>query len=308
MFGVGDGDVMGRITMIASSLLSEPLESLHGHGEMSHSPSLSVASQQLQWGQQETRYLIGIRAELESDFKAVKRNKALWEIVSSKMRERGYQRTPDQCKCKWKNLVNRYKGKETSDPEEGRPCPFFEELHAVFTQRAKNMQQSLNEPKGGSVQKKKKLKGMSGDRYSFEFSEDEDEDEDDSEEEPIRSISRKRKAEKTVTDKSTKATGASKVSNSTNGGLQELLKKFMNQQQNMEAEWREIMERRALERQLFEQEWRQSMEKLERERLMVEQAWREREEQRRIREEGRAERRDALLTTLLNKLLRENNL
>ena len=67
------------------------------------------------------------------------------------------------------------------------------------------------------------------------------------------------------------------------------------------------MERRAHERQLFEQEWRQSMEKLERERLMIEQAWREREEQRRMREESRAERRDALLTTLLNKLINESN-
>lgn len=62
----------------------------------------------------------------------------------------------------------------------------------------------------------------------------------------------------------------------------------------------------AQERRVLEQEWRQSMEKLERERLMLEQAWREREEQRRMREESRAEKRDALITTLLNKLLRED--
>ena len=73
-------------------------------------------------------------------------------------------------------------------------------------------------------------------------------------------------------------------------------------------QWREAMERRAHERQMFEQEWRQSMEKLERERLMVEQAWREREEQRRAREESRAENRDVLLTTLLNKLIHDNRL
>lgn len=63
----------------------------------------------LQWGQQETRDFIGIRAELEKDFNVSKRNKSLWEVVSCKMKERGFVRTPDQCKCKWKNLVMRYK-------------------------------------------------------------------------------------------------------------------------------------------------------------------------------------------------------
>lgn len=62
-----------------------------------------------QWGQEETRELILIRGELERDFTTAKRNKTLWEIVSARMRDRGYNRTPDQCKCKWKNLLNRYK-------------------------------------------------------------------------------------------------------------------------------------------------------------------------------------------------------
>ncbi|KAF2316106.1 hypothetical protein GH714_041081 [Hevea brasiliensis] len=87
-----------------------------------------------------------------------------------------------------------------------------------------------------------------------------------------------------------------------------MLKEFFRQQQRMEMQWREMMERRAHEQQLFEQEWRESMEKIERERLMIEQNWREREEQRRIREESRAERRDALLTTLLSKLVHENDI
>ncbi|KAJ7953328.1 Trihelix transcription factor GT-3b [Quillaja saponaria] len=237
-----------------------------------------------------------------------KRNKMLWEVVSTKMRERGFRRSPEQCKCKWKNLVNRYKGKETSDPENGRQCPFFEELTAVFTQREQNMQQLLLESEARSAQTKKGVKRFSGDRSSEEFSEDEDGIEDDSEEErPARTNSRKRKADKVVVDKSSRAMTATNTSSNTASGIQEMLKEFFQQQQMMEMQWREMMERRALERQLFEQEWRQSMEKLERERLLVEQAWREREEQRRIREENRAERRDALLTTLLNKLIHESN-
>ncbi|XP_057761175.1 trihelix transcription factor GT-3b-like [Arachis stenosperma] len=261
---------------------------------------------QPQWSQQETREFIAIRAELERDFTASKRNKTLWEVVSSKMRERGFRRSPEQCKCKWKNLVNRYKGKETSDPEHSRQCPFFEELHAVFTERARNMQRLLLESEARSAQTKKGVKRSSGERSSEEYSEDDEEVEDDSEEEkPSRSNARKRKVDKT--DKSSKANNPSNTFSNTASSIQEMLNEFFQQQLRMEMQWREMMDRRAQERQLFEQEWRHTMEKLERERLMIEQTWREREEQRRMREESRAERRDALLTTLLNKLIHESN-
>ncbi|GKV10546.1 hypothetical protein SLEP1_g21892 [Rubroshorea leprosula] len=293
MFGGEESEPLRRIGMIAPSMLSP------------HPPT-----QQPQWGQEETRELIAIRGELERDFTVSKRNKALWEVVSTRMRERGYIRTPDQCKCKWKNLLNRYKqGKETSDPDTGRQCPFFEELQAVFNERAKNMQRMLLESEAGLTQAKKRMKRVSVERSSEEFSEYEDEEEDESEEERRRSNSRKRKVEKNVLDKSPRATTSTTAGRiNSSSSLQEMLKEFLQQQQTMEIQWREMMERRANERRLFEQEWRQSMEKLERERLMVEQAWREREEQRRIREDSRAERRDALLTTLLNKLINDNNL
>jgi len=200
-------------------------------------------------------------------------------------------------------------GKETSDPEHSRQCPFFEELHAVFTQRAHNMQRSLLESETRSAQAKKGVKRSSGDRSSEELSEDDEEVEYDSEEEkPSRSNTRKRKVDKVGTDKSSsRANNSLQGVSSSTSSIQEMLKEFFQHQLRMEMQWREMMERRAHERQLFEQEWRQSMEKLERERLIIEQTWREREEQRRMREESRAEKRDALLTTLLNKLINESN-
>lgn len=67
------------------------------------------APAQGQWGQDETKELIRIRTELERDSTVAKRSKALWDAVSSNMSQRGFFRTPDQCKCKWKNLLNRYK-------------------------------------------------------------------------------------------------------------------------------------------------------------------------------------------------------
>lgn len=208
-------------------------------------------------------------------------------------------------------------GKETSDPENGRKCPFFEELHAVFTERAKNMQRLLLESEVGSAQARKRARRINaGDHSSDEFSEDEDDDEGESEDErlPRSSNPRKRKADR---ERSTRTTAASDTKSvrlpnvaNVNGTscIPEMLKEFFQQQQRMEMQWQEAMERRVQERRMFEQEWRQSMENLQRERLMVEQAWREREEQRRAREESRAEKRDVLLTTLLNKLIHDNHL
>ncbi|OVA18409.1 Myb-like domain [Macleaya cordata] len=304
--GGGENETLNRMNMMSAAAAALPLQLNPATitGEMSTS-SMSMKKDERvpQWSHQETRDFISIRAELERDFNVSKRNKTLWEIVSVKMKERGYRRSPDQCKCKWKNLVNRYKGKETSDPENGRQCPFFEELRAVFTEREKNMHRLLVESESGGVQMKKKVKRQSGDRSSDDFSDEDDDGEDDSEEERLtRSTSRKRKA---IKDRNQRNTASEK---GTNSGIQEMLQEFFQQQQRMEMQWREMMERRAMERRMFEQEWRQSMEKLERERLMIEQAWREREEQRRMREESRAEKRDALLTTLLNKLIHEDHL
>lgn len=68
-----------------------------------------VTSPTGQWGPEETKELIAIRGELERDSSVAKRSKALWEAVSSRMADRGFSRTSEQCKCKWKNLLIRYK-------------------------------------------------------------------------------------------------------------------------------------------------------------------------------------------------------
>ncbi|KAG8100887.1 hypothetical protein GUJ93_ZPchr0169g29010 [Zizania palustris] len=253
-----------------------------------------------QWGAQETRELIAARGELEREAVAARRSaRTLWDAVASRLREHGYRRTADQCKCKWKNLVNRYKGKETSDPENGRQCPFFEELHAVFTERARNMQRQLLESESGSSVKKK-LKRPSGDLSSEESEDEEDEAEESGDEKPMKS--RKRKA----ADKRQQSQRVAEKSRTGMSSIHELLQDFLAQQHLMDVQWHEVMERRSQERLVFEQEWRQTMQKLEQERLMLEHTWMEREEQRRMREEARAEKRDALLNTLLNKLLQED--
>lgn len=63
------------------------------------------------WSTQETRDFIAIRGELEMEFSSAKRSnlKSLWEIVAARINERGYRRSAEQCKSKWKTLINRYK-------------------------------------------------------------------------------------------------------------------------------------------------------------------------------------------------------
>ncbi|KAF2316104.1 hypothetical protein GH714_041078 [Hevea brasiliensis] len=93
MFSGVNSDSLRPISMVAASTVLSPGTEISPLASKEKLPQ-----QQQQWTEQETKDLIGIRAELEKDFTVAKRNKALWEIVSANMRERGYRRTPDQCK------------------------------------------------------------------------------------------------------------------------------------------------------------------------------------------------------------------
>ncbi|KAL0407923.1 UNVERIFIED_CONTAM: Trihelix transcription factor GT-3a [Sesamum radiatum] len=283
------------------------------------------------------------------EMRAARRTKNLWEMVACRMREKGYRRTSDQCKCKWKNLVNRYKilksrtlsdllflvtlvqmshilseyvncmqkwnGQEASDVNNSRRCPFFNELHAVFSARANKTQHAQLDAKTGTTKGRKRLEKVSEDRSHQEFSEElEDEEEIGVDQAGKGRVIQKRKAgqekrQKLGENENYLVPPLPNVNknDSVLNCLQEMMRNFIMQQQRIDMQWRESMEKRAVERELFEQEWRQKMEKLERERLMMEQAWREREEQRRLKEESRAQKRDALLTMLLNKLVRNES-
>ncbi|KAK1412398.1 hypothetical protein QVD17_33621 [Tagetes erecta] len=243
-----------------------------------------------QWSLQETRDFLMIRAELDPTFMETKRNKVLWELVSTKMKERGYNRSADQCKCKWKNLVTRYKGFETMEQEGMRQqFPFYNELQAIFTGRMQRMLWMEAEGGGSSSTKKRALMhNLSSD----------DEDENENEESDVDKANKKKK--KTTT------TSVNKDSSSSSALLKEVMDKLMKQQMQIESEWMKLYERREEERRMREMEWRQRMEALENDKIMFDRRWREKEEERRIKEETRSEKRDALITLLLNKLRQQD--
>ncbi|KAK4359363.1 hypothetical protein RND71_021592 [Anisodus tanguticus] len=240
-----------------------------------------------QWSIQETRDFLMIRAELDQTFMETKRNKLLWEVIATKMKEKGYNRSPEQCKCKWKNLVTRYKGCETLEPEALRQqFPFYNELQAIFAARMQRMLWIEAEGGGASGWKKKAI------------SSDEEEENEDSEGEKVSKKKRKVKGNVNI---------GSSSGNNLVSSFKEILDDFMKQQMTMDMQLLKAYEAREEERRIKEMEWRQTMEALENERLMMETRWREREEQMRMREEARAEKRDALITALLNKLRREDH-
>ncbi|KAL6508053.1 hypothetical protein OROGR_024248 [Orobanche gracilis] len=261
-----------------------------------------------QWSNQETQDFLIIRAELDQTFMETKRNKPLWEVISTRMIEKGYNRSADQCKCKWKNLVTRYKGCETVGAEELRQqFAFYNELQAIFTGRMQRMLWQEAEGGGGpgsTVSRKKTASQFSSDEEdeNYEYTSE-------GEKWPIGSKRKKKmKIENTNNNNSTGAAAgiSGSVTNSSSmviiNGIREMMDEFMKQQMQVEMQWLKGYERREEERRVKEMEWRETMEALENERIMMERRWREREEQRKIREEQRAEKMDALITALLNKL------
>ncbi|CAL9236000.1 unnamed protein product [Arabidopsis halleri] len=273
----------------------------HLHHPQSQTPEIAspvaVGDRFPQWSVEETKELIGIRGELDQTFMETKRNKLLWEVISNKMRDKSFPRSPEQCKCKWKNLVTRFKGCETMEAETARQqFPFYDDMQIIFTTRMQRMLWAESEGGGG---------GTSGTARKREYSSEEDQEENVNEEpvdvsndpkilNPKKNIAKKRK-------------GGSN-SSSINIGVREVLEEFMRHQVRMESEWREVWEAREKERAEKEEEWRRKMEELEKERLAMERMWRDREEQRRSREEMRAEKRDSLINALLAKLTRDGSL
>ncbi|CAL4913618.1 unnamed protein product [Urochloa decumbens] len=61
------------------------------------------------WVREETLCLIALRREMDSYFNTSKSNKHLWEAISSRMRDQGFDRSPTMCTDKWRNLLKEFK-------------------------------------------------------------------------------------------------------------------------------------------------------------------------------------------------------
>ncbi|XP_043725404.1 trihelix transcription factor GT-1-like [Telopea speciosissima] len=91
------------------------------------------------WVQEETRSLISFRREMDSLFNTSKSNKHLWEQISSKMREKGFDRSPTMCTDKWRNLLKEFKKAKYQDRGSGSAkMSYYKELEELLRERSKN--------------------------------------------------------------------------------------------------------------------------------------------------------------------------
>lgn len=91
------------------------------------------------WIQEETRSLIGLRREMDGLFNTSKSNKHLWEQISVKMRDKGFDRSPTMCTDKWRNLLKEFKkAKHQCRGSGSAKMSYYKELDELLKERNKN--------------------------------------------------------------------------------------------------------------------------------------------------------------------------
>ncbi|KAJ7520927.1 hypothetical protein O6H91_19G029900 [Diphasiastrum complanatum] len=89
------------------------------------------------WVQEETKALIHYRKEMDSLFNTTKSNKHLWEQISAKMKERGYDRSPTMCIDKWRNLLKEYKKAKHQNKAGSSKLSCYRDLEELLGERAR---------------------------------------------------------------------------------------------------------------------------------------------------------------------------
>ncbi|CAN4095149.1 unnamed protein product [Withania somnifera] len=114
------------------------------------SESFSPASSS-RWPKEEIGALISLRTCLDLKYQENGPKGPLWEEISSGMRKLGYNRNAKRCKEKWEN-INKYfkKVKECNKkrPEDSKTCPYFNQLEALYKEKAKNESQIVQNTAG----------------------------------------------------------------------------------------------------------------------------------------------------------------
>ncbi|KAA8530137.1 hypothetical protein F0562_004846 [Nyssa sinensis] len=91
------------------------------------------------WVLEETRSLISFRREVDGLFNTSKSNKHLWEQISTKMRVKGFDRSPTMCTDKWRNLLKEFKKAKHQDRGSGSAkLSYYKELEELLRDRGKN--------------------------------------------------------------------------------------------------------------------------------------------------------------------------
>lgn len=107
------------------------------------------------WVQEETRTLISLRREKDCLFNTSKSNKHLWDQISMKMREKGFDRSPTMCTDKWRNLLKEFKKTKQQQDRGGggggsgsAKMSYYKEIEEILKDRSKSV--GYKSPSSGS--------------------------------------------------------------------------------------------------------------------------------------------------------------
>ena len=89
------------------------------------------------WSDEEVKALINIWAEtnIQEQLEGAVRNKAVFERISKRLKEAGYDKDWTQCRAKIKNLKTLYKRVKDNNSRSGRGrkvCKFYDEIDAIL--------------------------------------------------------------------------------------------------------------------------------------------------------------------------------
>lgn len=87
------------------------------------------------WVQEETRALILLRKEIDMLFNTSKSNKHLWDNISLKMREKGFDRSPTMCTDKWRNLLKEFKKAKQNNRDGSGKMSYYKDIEEILSER-----------------------------------------------------------------------------------------------------------------------------------------------------------------------------
>ncbi|XP_057811101.1 trihelix transcription factor GT-4-like [Salvia miltiorrhiza] len=120
-----------------------PEDAAAAHNPAHHASSSAAPKKRAEtWVQEETRALISLRKEIDMLFNTSKSNKHLWDNISLKMREKGFDRSPTMCTDKWRNLLKEFK-KTKQNNRDGNgngsaKMSYYKEIEEILRERSRD--------------------------------------------------------------------------------------------------------------------------------------------------------------------------
>ncbi|KAE8727835.1 hypothetical protein F3Y22_tig00005294pilonHSYRG00104 [Hibiscus syriacus] len=110
---------------------------------------VSLSPSPSRWPKTEIKALIKLRTNLDVKYQENGPKGPLWEVISSAMRNMGYNRSAKRCKEKWENINKYYKKVKENNktrPEDSKTCPYFHQLDALYKEKIAKPDSSMMAP------------------------------------------------------------------------------------------------------------------------------------------------------------------